>query len=126
MHARATLFAALVLLLTTASCHRGGFANAPEGTQGAVALVVQNQNFSDMDIYVVSQGVATRVGDVTGNNTARFRLDPSFFPTNALRVVATPIGGNGRAYSGPLNVAPGQTIVFTIAPLLRQSSASIR
>lgn len=126
MHARPTLLAALVLALTTAGCHRGGFANAPENTQGAVGLVVQNQNFYDMDIYVVSQGVATRVGDVNGNSTARFRLDPSFFPSNELRIVATPVGGNGRAFSGPLNVGPGQSIVFTVAPVLRQSSAVIR
>lgn len=126
MHARITLFAALVLSLVTAGCHRGGFTNAPEGAQGAVGLVVQNQNFYDMDVYVVSEGVATRIGDVTGNSTARFRLDPSFFPSNELRVVATPVGGNGRAFSGPLNVAPGQTIVFTIASVLRQSSATIR
>jgi hypothetical protein len=126
MHARPALLAAFLLSLTAAGCHRGGFANAPEGAQGAVGLVVQNQNFYDMDIYVVSEGVATRIGDVNGNSTARFRLDPSFFPSNELRVVATPVGGNGRAFSGPLNVGPGQSIVFTIAPVLRQSSAAIR
>lgn len=126
MQARPALLAAVVLSLTAAGCHRGGFANAPESAQGAVGLVVQNQNFYDMDIYVVSESVATRVGDVNGNSTARFRLDPSFFPSNELRVVATPVGGNGRAFSGPLNVSPGQSIVFTIAPVLRQSSAAIR
>ena len=79
-----------------------------------------------LDVYVVSEGLATRVGDVTGNSTARFTLDPSFFPSNELRVIATPVGGNGRASSGSLNVAPGQTITFTIAPVLRQSSATVR
>jgi hypothetical protein len=118
--------ASLVLSLVTLGCHRGGFANTPEGTQGAVSLVVQNQNFYDMDLYVVSEGLATRVGDVTGNSTGRFTLDPSFFPTTEIRVIATPVGGNGRASSGPLNVGPGQTITFTIAPVLRQSSATIR
>lgn len=126
MYSRHAVAAAFVLSLVTAGCHRGGFANAPEGAQGAVGLVVQNQNFYDMDIYVVSEGVATRVGDVNGNSTARFRLDPSFFPSTDLRVVATPVGGNGRAFSGPLNVMAGQTIVFTIGPVLRQSTATIR
>jgi hypothetical protein len=126
MLAKRVLVASLLLSLVTVSCHRGGFANAPEGTQGAVGLVVQNQNFYDMDLYVVSEGLATRIGDVTGNSTARFSLDPSFFPTNELRIIATPVGGNGRASSGPLNVAPGQTITFTIASVLRQSSATIR
>jgi hypothetical protein len=120
------LTTSLVLSLLTAGCHRGGFANAPEGTQGAVGLVVQNQNFYDMDLYVVSEGLATRVGDVTGNSSARFSLDPSFFPTSEIRIIATPVGGNGRASSGPLTVAPGQTITFTIGSVLRQSSATIR
>ena len=122
---RVTAITSLLLTLV-ASCHHGAFANTPVGTQGAVGLVVQNQNFYDMDLYVVSEGVATRVGDVSGNTTARFTLDPSFFPSSELRIIATPVGGNGRASSGPLNVAPGQTIMFTIAPVLRQSSASIR
>jgi hypothetical protein len=118
--------ASLLLSIVTVGCHRGGFANAPEGTRGAVGLVVQNQNFNDMDLYVVSEGLATRVGDVTGNSTARFSLDPSFFPASEIRVIATPVGGNGRASTGPLNVSAGQTIVFTIGSVLRQSTASIR
>jgi hypothetical protein len=126
MFGKRVAVASLLLALVAAGCHRGGFANAPEGTQGAVGLVVQNQNFYDMDLYVVSEGLATRIGDVTGNSTGRFTLDPSFFPTNELRIIATPVGGNGRASSGPLNVSPGQTITFTIASVLRQSSATIR
>jgi hypothetical protein len=126
MYVRFVAVAALLLSAATAGCHRGGFANAPTGTQGAVGLVVQNQNFYDMDVYVVSEGLATRVGDVTGNSSAQFVLDPSFFPSNELRVVATPVGGNGRASSGPLSVSPGQTIHFTIASTLRQSTATIR
>lgn len=116
----------MVLALASAGCHRGSFANAPAGTQGSVGLVVQNQNFYDMDLYVVSEGLATRVGSVGGNSTATFTLDPSFLPSSDLRVIATPVGGNGRASSGPLSVGPGQTINFTIAPVLRQSSATIR
>ena len=126
MFAKSVAVASLLLSIVTAGCHHGGFSNAPEGMQGAVGLVVQNQNFYDVDVYVVSEGLATRVGDVTGNSTGRFALDPSFFPSNELRIIATPVGGNGRASSGALNVAPGQVITFTIAPVLRQSSAIVR
>jgi hypothetical protein len=92
----------------------------------AVALHVQNDNFADMDVYVVSEGLATRLGTATGLSSTNFTLDPSFFPTSELRIVATPIGGNGRASSGPLIVNAGQTIEFRIAPRLRQSTASVR
>jgi hypothetical protein len=126
MVGKRVVIASLLLSVVTDGCHRGGFANTPAGTQGAVGLVVQNQNFYDMDLYIVSEGLSTRIGDVSGNSTARFTLDPSFFPTSELRVIGTPVGGNGRASSGPLTVAPGQTITFTIGAVLRQSSAIVR
>jgi len=126
MYAKHVVAGSLLFLLAVGACHRGSFNNAPAGTQGAVGLVVQNQNFYDMDLYVVSEGLATRIGDVGGNSSAHFTLDPSFFPSSDFRIIATPVGGNGRASSGPLSVGAGQTINFTIAPVLRHSSASIR
>lgn len=126
MFGKHVALASLLFSFAVGGCHHGGFSNAPAGTQGAVSLNVQNQNFYDMDLYVVSEGLATRIGDVTGNSTGHFVLDPSFFPTNEIRIIATPVGGNGRASSGPLNVGPGQSINFTIGSLLRQSSATVR
>ena len=126
MFAKHVVAGSLLFFLAIAGCHRGSFTNAPVETQGAVGLVVQNQNFYDMDLYVVSEGLATRIGEVGGNSSAHFTLDPSFFPSSDFRIIATPVGGNGRASSGPLSVGPGQTINFTIAPVLRQSSATIR
>ena len=82
MFARSFAVASLLLSIVSTGCHRGGFSNAPAGAQGAVGLVVQNQNFYDMDVYVVSEGLATRVGDVTGNSTARFTLDPGQYRVN--------------------------------------------
>ena len=73
MYARSVAVATLLFSIVAAGCHRGGFTNAPAGTTGAVGLTVQNQNFYDMDVYVVSEGLATRVGDVTGNSTGDSR-----------------------------------------------------
>lgn len=101
-------------------------ANDAAAQAGSVDLVVRNNNFADMNVYAVSEGLATRVGTVTGLSSATFRLDPSFFPTDQLRIVGTPIGGNGRASSGQLTVSGGQTIQFTIEATLRQSFATIR
>ena len=122
--------AAAALLLSGAACATPGTVTQSStgevAEDGSVGLVVQNQNYADMDVYVVADGLATRLGTVTGNSKGQFRLSPSFFPTNELRVVATPIGGNGRATTGLLNVAPGQQIDFTIAPVLRQSFGSVQ
>jgi len=91
-----------------------------------VVLVVENQNFYDVDIYALSSGLPTRIGTVSGaNSTARFALSPTITNASDFRLVATPIGGNGRASSGPLLVSPGRTVKFTITPALSQSHAEV-
>lgn len=92
-----------------------------------VMLVVENQNFADVDIYALSSGLPTRIGTVSGgNSTARFVLRPTVFNASDFRLVATPIGGNGRASSGPLVVSPGSTVKFTIMPNLATSHAEVQ
>jgi hypothetical protein len=99
-------------------------ANNPQ--PDVVYLVVKNDNLLDMDVYALSSGLPTRIGTVTGLSTARFALQPTLYGTIDFRIIATPIGGNGRASSGQLIVQPGQTIDFTIGSSLRQSFASVR
>lgn len=91
----------------------------------AIGLRVRNNNFLDMDVYAVSYGLATRLGTVTGNSSRNFVLDASL-ATQDLQIVATPIGGNGRASTGVVTIAPGQTIDFTIGSVLRNSTVTIR
>lgn len=91
----------------------------------AIGLRVRNDNFLDMDVYAVSDALATRLGTVNGNSSRNFVLDASL-ATQDLRIVATPIGGNGRASTGLVTVAPGQTIDFTIGSVLRNSTVTIR
>jgi hypothetical protein len=122
----ALLALAAGLLLSTAPACRSASPYAVGQEQDAVGLVVRNDNFADVDVYAIADGLPTRIGTVTGNSTARFDLSNSVYRATDLRIVATPIGGNGRASSGQLQVGPGQTIMFTIAPVLRQSTASVR
>jgi len=92
----------------------------------AIGLRVRNENLLDMDVYAVSAGLATRVGTVTGNSRHNFVLDASMADGQDFRIVATPVGGNGRATTGTLAVSPGQLIDFTIGSTLRNSSVIIR
>ena len=117
---------ASLLALGVAGCRSGSpfQANGPTPS-GAVTLDVRNDNFADMDVYVVSEGLASLVGTVNGMSKASFILDPTFFPSSDLRVVATPIGGNGRAASDRLIVPPGHTIDFTIGAVARESRAIV-
>ncbi|MFL5606741.1 MAG: hypothetical protein ACJ8AD_09870 [Gemmatimonadaceae bacterium] len=91
-----------------------------------VTLVVQNENHTDMNIYAVADGLATRIGRVTGNSTGRFDVSETFYNASGFRIDATPVVGTGRATTGPLNVSSGLTVQFTIAPSLRASSVIVR
>jgi hypothetical protein len=120
----AAVFATATLAAGTA-CWRTREAAGDLAPATSIGLTVTNQNFSDMDVYAVSDGLATRVGTVTGNTTRSFSLHASL-ASRDLRIVATPIGGNGRASTGEVLVSPGQTIEFRIGSLLRNSSVSVR
>jgi hypothetical protein len=119
------LAAATISLSVATACSRPNEAGGELAPATSIGLTVKNQNFYDMDVYAVSQGLATRVGTVSGNSSHTFTLHPSLAAQD-LRIVATPIGGNGRASSGNVSAAPGQTIEFTIGSMLRNSSVIIR
>ena len=116
--------------LLTAACGRTmatSGANAAIAPGGAVTVTVQNNNFSDMDVFTVKDGtVTTRLGTVTTSSTATFAVDPAYFPTGQLGLIATPIGGSGVARSGPVFVTAGQRVTFTIEPDLRMSMATVQ
>lgn len=119
------LMAAGLTVSTATACSRPNEAGGELAPANSIGLVVKNQNFYDMDVYAVSQGLATRIGTVTGNTSRTFTLHPSM-SSQDLRIVATPIGGNGRASSGNVQAGPGQTIEFTIGSTLAHSTVIIR
>ena len=112
--------------LPISACSHSQQASGDVAPSTAIGLRVRNNNFLDMDVYAVSAGLATRVGTVTGNTTKNFILDASMADGQDFRIVATPIGGNGRASTGNVSVSPGQLIDFTIGSTLRNSSVFIR
>jgi hypothetical protein len=91
----------------------------------AVGLDVRNENFLDVDVFSIVDGLSTRLGTVTGNGSRHFLLDP-IVGSRDFHLIAVPIGGAGRASSGPLAAGPGQTIVFTVGAVLRNSTVTIR
>lgn len=96
-------------------------------TAGSIAVTVTNNNLADMDVYAVADGgLPIRLGTVTAVSSATFTARPSMFPTGTLRLAASPIGGNGVARSGPLLVAGGQSVNFTIQPILSASYGTVQ
>ena len=119
------VFTVGVALSSVSGCSRNSMAAAGDvSPANTIGVHVQNNNFLDVDVYAISEGLPTRLGTVTGNSSATFVLDGSL-ASQDLRIVATPIGGNGRASSGPIVASPGQTIDFQIGSMLRNSTVSI-
>jgi hypothetical protein len=117
--------ATAALLLETSSCRSANpepsDAPVPQGLQ----LVVRNHNFADMVVWSVGNGAPARIGTVNGNNSGTVARSASMIGASEFRLMATPIGGSGRASSGPLVVMAGGTVVFTIESQLALSHAII-
>ena len=90
-----------------------------------IPIHVRNENFLDMNVAVVSNGVSRRLGQVSGNSAGDFKVDWAVANGQGIILTATPIGGRGSANSGSLNVAPGQVVEFKIGSVLRQSTAMV-
>lgn len=119
------------LIAATATVSAAGACSHPNELAGELApantidLHVKNENFLDMNVYAVMNGQSTRLGTVNGNGSRNFVLDATL-ALEDFRIVATPIGGTGRAATGSIAVAPGQTVDFTIGSVLRNSTVFIR
>lgn len=126
-----TMVVGALLAVATLACRSSRTYQESSGGDVAIArdvtVEVKNDNFADVNIYAILEGgVARRLGTVTGNTAGKFSLRASEIPTGTVRLLADAIGGAGRASSGQLLVNGGATIVFTIAPVLAQSSATVR
>src|SRR5215475_523513 len=90
-----------------------------------IHIHVRNENFLDMNVYLVISGVNRRLGTVTGNGAGDFTVDWGITVGQSFSLLAVPIGGRGSANSGSLSIGLGQMIDFTVAPVLRQSTVSV-
>jgi hypothetical protein len=89
-------------------------------------VVVQNNNWLDMVIYVMNGTQRTRLGSVNSMSSARFRVtDALSGGYGQLRLVADPIGSN-RAFALPMiNVVPGAEVQVRLENNITTSSYSV-
>jgi hypothetical protein len=91
-----------------------------------IPVHVRNENYLDMNVAVIAGSATRRLGTVSGNSEADFKIDWSAAGNGqGVQLTATPIGGRGSTGTGLLNVAPGQIIEFRIGSVLRQSTVSV-
>ena len=107
----------LALALLTAGCaHHSASSAAPEPEQ-KTTVQVKNQNFSDMNVFVLGAGQRVRLGFVTGLSTQTFTL-----PADIVRISPQiqfeihPIGANRNPISETITVIPGDQVRLTIPP----------
>lgn len=112
-------------LASLAACSHKNSDEQPLPEPDPISVRVKNENFLDMNVAVVANGVSRRLGTVSGNAVATFRVPYKVVIGISVAITATPIGGRGQASTGGVNVSPGQVVEFRVAPVLRQSSVSV-
>ena len=104
-----------VVTLISLACHRG--AVAPINPQAEVALNVDNQNFLDMNVYLIRGGQRIRLGTVPGLSKQILMVKPELIGYGTeVQVEVHPIGGRGNPISETISVKPGDVIQLTIPP----------
>jgi hypothetical protein len=117
---------AAILMLCAAACSHNPQPDVEDDSRpDPIVVHVKNENFLDMNIAVVANGVSRRLGSVNGNGAADFNVPWSLASARGITLTATPIGARGGASSPTLNVGPGQVVEFKVGSTLRQTTAIV-
>ncbi len=95
----------------------------PEETR----LEVRNQNFNEVVVYLMPDGLRQRVGMVSGLGTETFELPRhrAQFP-GGFRLLVSPIGSRETYVSETVYPGQGDTIVLTVTSRVRMSHWHLR
>jgi hypothetical protein len=90
--------------------------NADGGTtNGKTRVRVENQNLSDMTIYVYRGSQRMRLGRASGNTTTNLEIPSSMVSgLTELRFQAEPLGNQRGFVSQPIPVSPGDLVDFYV------------
>ena len=114
------LLAATLTLDACAALRRSG----PGVEQDDVTIVVNNQSFPDVVIYIVPYGDPRRIGMATGSSSTTIKVPYRQISTGMLQLLARPIAG--RSYLLPaVSVSPGDEVDVTINNVPTQSTVTV-
>ena len=123
--------AGLLSLAVACAGHPAATSPAPQpataaATSDRIRVRIDNQNFNDMDIYLLDRGARVLLGSASGLTKTTLLL-PSASTASGGRVVlqADPIGASGPIRTPQLLVAPGQEVYWTIGADRAGSYASV-
>ncbi len=104
----------LLGLLSACGAPRSTPASGPEPSSDQISVQIDNQNFSDMVIYVVSNGQRLLIGQARGLTKTTLTIENVTRGGGRIRLLAEPIGAAGPIATPTLVVPPGQSIFWTI------------
>jgi hypothetical protein len=100
-------------------------APAPSRMQADVSVEVQNHNWSDITIYLMTGGLPQRLGMVTAMGNGSFAFPSQRLNTgSSVRLRALPVAGDAFT-SEAILVQPGQAIMWRLENDLDRSSLSV-
>ena len=92
---------------------------------GETVVQIDNQNFNDMNIYLLDEGNRVFLGAVNGLSTGTLAIPRAAGSSSfRVRLLADPIGSSIPITTPSLNVGPGQTVYWTIGTTASNSFAS--
>ena len=101
-------------------------ATPAEPASNSIAVQVDNQNFNDMNIYLVNGGQRWLVGQAGGLSKTTLRISSGLATSGGrVRLIADGMAGAGRISTPTLLVAPGQSIFWTIGSDPSTSTATV-
>jgi hypothetical protein len=90
-------------------------AEAAEPGRSKTRVEIDNQNFSDMNIYLIDQGTRVLLGSANGLSKTTLLIPSGAVRSSwQVRLQADPIGGASPIRTPALLVAPGQSVYWTI------------
>jgi hypothetical protein len=116
---RAGRYAALALMVAGGGACSHHIASQMDEQDGPAQLTVDNQEFPDFDIFVVTEaGSRWRLGLATGNSVSTFEIPKAYVDGGAahLHFIADPVGGQAAQVGEMVVVNPGDDVQLTIAP----------
>lgn len=109
-----------------AACASGGNRGASAGVAAQpIPLDVTNENYLDVDIFVVRGNSRQRLGTVGGNASATLSIPANLIAHGELQLLADPIGSKDVYVTDRIAVGPDQMVELTIAPRMRMSSFAV-
>ena len=130
-HRRPALIVALALITGGVAANTGCATNGYPGLEETsserqpIVLRVNNNNWHDMRVYVVSEsGNSRRVGMVTGMGSAVFRLRAPI-ASGRTQILLRPIGTRATFVTNTVLVSPGATAELTVQNQLALSQLII-